>query len=41
MQGEHVVMLTREDLVADLNDQLVTLIVQPLAGIVGIGGGFL
>src|SRR6266478_4369016 len=41
MQGEHVVMLTREDLVADLNDQLVTLIVEPLAGIIGIGGAFL
>ncbi len=34
-------MLAREDLVADLNDQFVALVVEPLAGIIGIGGGFL
>ena len=33
-------MLNREDFVAGLNDQLVALIVEPLAGIVGIGGSF-
>jgi len=30
-----------EDFVAGLNDQAVALIVEPLAGVVGIGGGFL
>ena len=41
MQRKHVVMLSGEDFVADLHDQLVTLIVEPLAGVVGDGGGFL
>ena len=41
MQREHVVMLAGENFVAGLNDQLVTLIVEPLAGVVGGGGGFL
>ena len=41
MQRKHVVMLAGEDFVADLNDQLVALIVEPLAGMVGVGGGFL
>ena len=30
-----------KDLVADLNDQPVLLVVEPLAGMVGDGGGFL
>ena len=34
-------MLAGEDLVTDLNDQLVALVVEPPAGMVGIGGGFL
>ena len=34
-------MLAGEDFVAGLNDQLVTLIVEPLAGMVRDGGGFL
>jgi hypothetical protein len=34
MQWEHVVVLAGEDFVARLNDQLVTLIVEPLAGVV-------
>ena len=41
VQREHVLMLAGENLVADLNDQLVALVVEPLAGMVGIGGGFL
>src|SRR5713101_6835763 len=41
MQREHFVMLTREDLVADLNDQLMALIVKPLAVMIGIRGAFL
>ena len=41
VQREHVVVLAGEDLVADLNDQLVRLVVEPLAGMVGVGGGFL
>ena len=41
MQRKHVVMLAGEDLVADLNDQFVALVVEPLAGVVGDGGGFL
>ena len=41
MQGKHVVMLARENFVADLDDQLVALIVESLIGMVGIGGGFL
>ena len=41
MQREHVVMLTREDLVANLNDQLVALFVKPLAVMIGIRGPFL
>ena len=34
-------MLAGQNLVADLNDQLVALVVEPPAGMVGIGGGFL
>src|SRR5258706_13998737 len=41
MQREHVVMLAGENFVASLNDQLVTLIVEPLSGMVRSGGGFL
>ena len=41
MQGKHVVMLAGEDFVAGLNDQLVALIVEPLAVVVRDGGGFL
>src|SRR5271166_137140 len=41
MQRKHVVMLTRQDLVTGLNDQLVALIVQPLAIMVRDGGGLL
>ena len=41
VQRKHIVMLAGEDLVADLNDQLVALVVEPLAGMVGVGGGFL
>src|SRR5262249_4541319 len=41
VQGKHVQMPAREDLVADLNDQLVALIVEPLAGMVRVGRGFL
>ena len=41
MQREHVVMLAGEDFVASLNDQFITLIVEPLAGVVRGGSGFL
>jgi hypothetical protein len=41
MQWEHVVMLAGEYLVTDLNDQLVGLVIKPLAGMVRVGGGFL
>src|SRR5437879_8298256 len=41
VQGKHVVMLAGEELVASLNNQLVTLIVEPFAGMVGGGSRFL
>ena len=41
VQRKHVVMLAGEDFVAGLDDQLVALIVEPLAVVVGDGGGFL
>ena len=41
MQGKHVVMLAGETLVAGLDDQLVRLVVQSLAGVVGVGAGLL
>ncbi len=41
MQWEHVLMLAGGYLVTDLNDQLVGLFVEPLAGMVRVGGGFL
>ena len=41
MQRKHIVMLACQDFVAGLNDQLVTLIVEPLAGMVRDGSGFL
>jgi hypothetical protein len=37
VQGEHVVVLARQDLVADLDDQPMHLVVEPLAGMVGVG----
>ena len=41
MQRKHVVMLAGEDFVARLNNQVVLLIVEPLAGMVRCGSGFL
>src|SRR5258708_2402411 len=41
MQREHVVMLAVEDLVADVNDQLVGLSIEPVAGVICIGRRFL
>ncbi len=41
MQGKRVVVLSGENFVAGLNDQFVTLIVEPLARVVRDGGGFL
>src|SRR5215471_16444521 len=41
VQREHVMMLAGEDFVAHMNDQLVALIVEPLAGMIGNGSGFL
>src|SRR5216684_824958 len=41
MQGEHVVVLAGEDFVAGLDDQLVLLIAEPLAGMVCRGSGLL
>ena len=40
MQGEDIVMLSRDDLVADLHDQIVALVIEPLAGIFGTGAAF-
>jgi hypothetical protein len=41
VQREHVVMLACQDFVADLNDQIVAFLIEPLAGIVRIGSRFL
>jgi hypothetical protein len=41
MQREHIVMLSGEYLVTDSNDQLVTLVVEPLSHVVCVGRGFL
>jgi hypothetical protein len=41
MQRKHVSVLTREDLVASLDNQFVTLFSQPLAGMVCYGGSLL
>src|ERR1700730_17661746 len=41
MQWKHVVMLAGQDFVTGLNDQLIALIVKPLAVAVGGGGGLL
>src|SRR5215472_14242357 len=41
MQGKHVVMLTRQDLVAGLHDQSIALIVESTTIVIGDGGGFL
>src|SRR6516164_8407655 len=41
VQRKHVVMLAREDFVTGLNDQLIALIIKPLAVVVGNGGSFL
>src|SRR5260370_5226785 len=38
MQWEHVVMLATENFVADLDDQLVNIVVETLAGMVSVGG---
>ena len=39
MQRKHVLMLARQYLVGDLDDQRVDLAVQPLARIIGVGRG--
>ena len=41
MQGKHVVVLAGEDFVAGLNNQFISPIVEPLAGVVGGGGRLL
>ena len=41
VQREHVMMLSGEDFIANLHDQLVTLIVEPLAGVICRSGGLL
>ncbi len=41
MQRKHVVMLAGQDFIADLNDQLVDPVIEPFAGVVCIGRGFL
>jgi hypothetical protein len=41
MQLKHVVVLTGDDLVAGLEDQLVRLVVASLAAMVGVGAGLL
>src|SRR5260370_16596992 len=41
MQWKHVVMLAGEYLVTGINDQFMGLVLEPLAGMVRVGGGFL
>src|SRR3974390_3186651 len=41
MQGEHLVMLARENFIARLHDQFIALIIEPFAMLVGDGGGLL
>jgi len=37
MKGKHLVMLAGENLVANLKDQLVSRVIEPLSGVVGGG----
>ena len=37
VQRKHVVVLAGQDLVADLDDQAMYLVVEPLAGVIGVG----
>ena len=39
MQRKHVVVLASKDFVANLDNQFVALIVEPLAVVIGNGGG--
>ena len=41
VQGKHVMMLARQDFVANLNDQFVALVVEPFAAVVGNRGPLL
>src|SRR5882672_6950870 len=41
VQREHVLVLARENLIASLHNESVTLVIEPLPGMVGIGGAFL
>src|SRR5215831_10835314 len=41
VQRKHLMMLAGENLVANLGDQFVLLVVQPLAGMIGFGCSFL
>src|SRR6202008_3351354 len=41
VQRKHVVMLPSEDLVADLNNQVVALLIEALARTIGVGGALL
>jgi len=41
MQGKHVVMLTGEDLVTDLDDQIVAFVVESLSSMVCVSSSFL
>src|SRR5262245_27641367 len=41
MQGKNVLMPAGENLVTDLHDQSVPMIVEPSAGLVRVGSGFL
>src|SRR3979490_519813 len=41
MKRKHVLMAPCEDLIAGLNDQLIPLVVEPSAGMIGIRGGLL
>jgi hypothetical protein len=41
MQREHILMLSGENLIADLDNQLVLLVVKPSACVVCIGGSLL
>src|SRR5882672_4222288 len=41
MERKHILMASCEDLITGLNNQLVPLVVEPPAGMIGIGRGFL
>src|SRR6266403_1672587 len=41
VQREHLMVLAGQDLVADLNNESITLIIEPLPGVIGVSRPFL